>query len=50
VQPRLKGKAHLIRYADDFVILFTHEDDAWRVGGDAEDGHEAPEPSGAEDR
>jgi RNA-directed DNA polymerase len=31
VRPRLKGKAHLIRYADDFVILFTHEDDARRV-------------------
>jgi RNA-directed DNA polymerase len=31
VQPRLKGKAHLIRYADDFVILFTHEADARRV-------------------
>jgi len=31
VQPRLQGRAHLIRYADDFVILFTHEDDARRV-------------------
>jgi len=31
VQPRLKGKAHLIRYADDFVILFTHEEDSRRV-------------------
>jgi len=31
VQPRLMGKAHLIRYADDFVILFTHEEDARRV-------------------
>ena len=31
VQPRLRGRAHLIRYADDFVILFTHEDDARRV-------------------
>jgi RNA-directed DNA polymerase len=31
VQPRLRGQAHLIRYADDFVILFTHEDDARRV-------------------
>jgi group II intron reverse transcriptase/maturase len=31
VQPRLTGNAHLIRYADDFVILFTHEDDARRV-------------------
>lgn len=31
VQPRLRGRAHLIRYADDFVIVFTHEDDARRV-------------------
>ncbi len=31
VQPRLRGSAHLIRYADDFVILFRHEDDARRV-------------------
>jgi group II intron reverse transcriptase/maturase len=31
VMPRLRGRAHLIRYADDFVILFTHEEDARRV-------------------
>ena len=31
VQPRLQGRAHLIRYADDFVILFRHESDARRV-------------------
>jgi hypothetical protein len=31
VQPRLKGRAFLIRYADDFVIGFTNEDDARRV-------------------
>jgi group II intron reverse transcriptase/maturase len=31
VQPRLRGPAHLIRYADDFVILFAHEEDARRV-------------------
>ena len=31
VQPRLRGRAHLIRYADDLVILFRHEDDARRV-------------------
>jgi RNA-directed DNA polymerase len=31
VQPRLKGRAFLIRYADDFVMGFTHEDDARRV-------------------
>jgi group II intron reverse transcriptase/maturase len=31
VQPRLNGRAFLIRYADDFVIGFTHEADARRV-------------------
>ena len=31
VRPRLKGKAYLIRYADDFVIGFTEEQDARRV-------------------
>lgn len=31
VKPRLRGKAQLIRYADDAVITFEHEDDARRV-------------------
>lgn len=31
VKPRMKGKAELIRYADDFVILFERYDDARRV-------------------
>lgn len=31
VKPRLKGQAFLIRYADDFVMGFTHEEDARRV-------------------
>jgi len=31
VQPRLKGKAYLIRFADDFVIGFTDQSDAQRV-------------------
>jgi RNA-directed DNA polymerase len=31
VMPRLRGKAHLIRFADDVVILFSHESDARRV-------------------
>jgi RNA-directed DNA polymerase len=31
VKPRLQGQAHLIRYADDFVIGFTDEQDARRV-------------------
>jgi group II intron reverse transcriptase/maturase len=31
VVPRLRGKATLIRYADDFVLLFETEDDARRV-------------------
>jgi group II intron reverse transcriptase/maturase len=31
VQPRLKGHSFLIRYADDFVMGFSHEEDARRV-------------------
>ena len=31
VQPRMKGRAFLVRYADDFVIGFEHEEDARRV-------------------
>jgi RNA-directed DNA polymerase len=31
VKPRLRGRTSLIRYADDFVILFEREDDARRV-------------------
>jgi group II intron reverse transcriptase/maturase len=31
VKPRLKGRAFLIRYADDFVIGFASEEDARRV-------------------
>lgn len=31
VKPRLRGRAFLIRYADDFVMVFTHEEDARRV-------------------
>jgi RNA-directed DNA polymerase len=31
VKPRLRGRAYLIRYADDFVIGFTDEQDARRV-------------------
>jgi group II intron reverse transcriptase/maturase len=31
VQPRLAGRAQLIRYADDFVICFVNEKDARRV-------------------
>jgi group II intron reverse transcriptase/maturase len=31
VQPRLRGRAHLIRYADDFVICFERREDAERV-------------------
>jgi group II intron reverse transcriptase/maturase len=31
VKPRLNGRAHLIRYADDFVIGLTDEQDARRV-------------------
>jgi len=31
VRPRMKGQAHLFRYADDAVMLFQKEDDAKRV-------------------
>jgi RNA-directed DNA polymerase len=31
VKPRLRGPAFLIRYADDFVLVFRHESDARRV-------------------
>jgi group II intron reverse transcriptase/maturase len=31
VKPRLRGRAKLVRFADDAVILFEHEDDARRV-------------------
>jgi group II intron reverse transcriptase/maturase len=31
VQPRMKGRAFLVRYADDFVIGFEYEEDARRV-------------------
>lgn len=31
VRPRLRGRAVLVRYADDFVFVFEHERDAERV-------------------
>lgn len=31
VQPRLRGRAFLIRYADDFVMVFSDESDARKV-------------------
>ena len=31
VKPRMKGKAHLVRYADDLVMMFERVDDARRV-------------------
>lgn len=31
VKPRLRGPAHIVRYADDAVLLFKCEDDARRV-------------------
>ena len=31
VKPRLRGRATLIRYCDDFIIAFEREDDAQRV-------------------
>jgi hypothetical protein len=31
IKPRLRGPAHLIRFADDFVMVFSRLDDAHRV-------------------
>jgi group II intron reverse transcriptase/maturase len=31
VRPRMRGEAHLVRYADDFVMVFSTEEDARRV-------------------
>jgi RNA-directed DNA polymerase len=31
VKPRMSGRSFLVRYADDFVVLFEKEDDARRV-------------------
>lgn len=31
VQPRLRGRAFIVRYADDFVLAFASEEDARRV-------------------
>ena len=31
VKPRLRGSASLYRWADDFIVLFQHKDDAERV-------------------
>lgn len=31
IKERLRGEAYLIRYADDFVIMFEYEDEACRV-------------------
>jgi RNA-directed DNA polymerase len=33
VQPRLRGRAFLIRYADDFVVVFSDREDAEKVAG-----------------
>ena len=33
VQPRLRGPSTLVRYCDDFVMLFAYKDDAVRVLG-----------------
>ena len=33
VQPRLRGPGTLVRFADDFVMLFAYKDDAQRVLG-----------------
>lgn len=28
IKPRLRGEAHYVRYADDFLVMFQYEDDA----------------------
>jgi RNA-directed DNA polymerase len=33
VRPRMRGEMYLIRYADDFLIGFQHQEDAERVAG-----------------
>lgn len=33
VKPKLKGEAYLIRYADDFIIMFQYENEAQAVYG-----------------
>jgi len=34
VAPQCRGRAHLVRYADDFVVTFEYEDDARRFYAD----------------
>jgi len=36
VKPRLRGKAKLLRFADDFLIGFEHREDAEKVRGELE--------------
>ena len=31
IKPRIKGEAYLVRYADDFIIMFQYENEAKRV-------------------
>ena len=31
IKPRLKGEAYLVRYADDFIIMFQYENEAKKV-------------------
>ena len=31
IKPRLRGEAHYVRYADDFLVMFQYEDDAKAV-------------------
>jgi group II intron reverse transcriptase/maturase len=33
VKPRMRGEVHLIRYADDLIACFQHQEDAERVAG-----------------
>ena len=51
VKPRLRGRAFEVRYADDAVLVFEHEDDAqagaWGVGEAA--GEVWPTPASGQD-
>ena len=31
IKPNLKGEAYLVRYADDFLLMFQYEEDAKQV-------------------
>ncbi|MGH7436280.1 MAG: reverse transcriptase domain-containing protein [Polyangiaceae bacterium] len=44
VRPRLRGRGALVRYADDFVMVFETEEDAHRVAGGVDHARITPPP------